>query len=53
VPYPPEDLLALKVVVAGNLQPATIRGVVSQGILLGAACSTAVNRVAPNGTPVQ
>jgi methionyl-tRNA synthetase len=57
--YRPEELVGLKVVVATNLQPATIRGVVSQGMLLGAACSGAVpalltvNRPVPNGTPVQ
>lgn len=40
-------------------EPATIRGVVSEGMLLGAACSGAlpalltVNRPVPNGTPVQ
>ena len=36
--YRPEELLGLKVVVVTNLQPATIRGVVSEGMLLGAAC---------------
>ncbi len=57
--YRPEELLGLKVVVATNLQPATIRGVVSEGMLLGAACSgvlpalLTVNRPVPNGTPVQ
>jgi len=49
----------VKVVVATNLEPARIRGVVSQGMLLGAACSGAapalltVNHPVPNGTPVQ
>lgn len=57
--YRPEELVGLKVVVAANLQPATIRGIVSQGMLLGAACSGSVpalltvNRPVPNGTPVQ
>ena len=57
--YRPEELLGLKVVVAANLQPATIRGVESQGMLLGAACSGAqpalltVNLPVPNGTRVQ
>jgi methionyl-tRNA synthetase len=57
--YLPQELLGLKVVVATNLEPATIRGVVSQGMLLGAACRDAapalltVNRPVPNGTPVQ
>jgi methionyl-tRNA synthetase len=57
--YRPEELVGLKVVVATNLQPATIRGVVSNGMLLGAACGGAipalltVNHPVPNGTPVQ
>lgn len=57
--YAPEELRGLKVIVVMNLEPATIRGVVSQGMLLGAACSGAVpavltvNRPVPNGTPVQ
>jgi methionyl-tRNA synthetase len=57
--YRPEELLGLKVVVATNLQPATIRGVVSNGMLLGAACAgtrpalLTVNHPVPNGTPVQ
>jgi methionyl-tRNA synthetase len=56
--YRPDELLGLKVVVAANLQPATIHGVRSEGMLLGAACSGApalltVNRPVPNGTPVQ
>lgn len=57
--YRPEELLGLKVVVAANLEPATIRGVVSEGMLLGAACDGAVpalltvNHPVPNGTRVQ
>lgn len=57
--YRPDELVGLKVVVATNLEPATIRGVVSQGMLLGAACSGAapalltINRPVPNGTAVQ
>ncbi len=57
--YQPGELLGLKVVVATNLAPATIRGVRSEGMLLGAACSGAlpalltVNRPVPNGTSVQ
>ena len=56
--YRAEELLGLKVIVATNLQPATIRGIVSQGMLLGAACNGAkpalltVNQPVPNGTPV-
>ncbi len=57
--YRPEELLGLQVVVVTNLQSATIRGVVSEGMLLGAACSQAVpalltvNHPVPSGTPVQ
>ena len=57
--YRPEELIGLKVVVAANLQPATIRGVLSEGMLLGAACEGAVpalltvNHPVPNGTRVQ
>jgi methionyl-tRNA synthetase len=57
--YRPEELLGLKVVVATNLQPATIRGIVSEGMLLGASCGgpvpalLTVNRPVPNGTQVQ
>ncbi len=58
--YAPEDLLGLKVVVAVNLQPARIRGIVSQGMLLGANCHSdetiallTISRNVPNGTPVE
>jgi len=57
--YRPEELVGAKAVVATNLEPAKIRGVVSQGMLLGAACSDAaaalltVNRPVPHGTSVQ
>lgn len=58
--YPSKDLLGLKVVVAVNLQPTRIRGIVSQGMLLGANCHSdetiallTVSRDVPNGTPVE
>src|SRR5574340_1035763 len=58
--YAPEDLLGLKVVVAANFEPARIRGIVSQGMLLGANCHSdgtiallTVSRDVPNGTPVE
>ena len=35
--YRPEDLLGKQVVVVANLQPATLRGVESQGMLLAAS----------------
>ena len=57
--YRPDELLGLKVVVLTNLQPATIRGVGSEGMLLGAAWGQAipalltVDHSVPNGTPVR
>ncbi len=57
--YAPDALLGLKVVVLANLAPAVIRGVESQGMLLGAGCAGSapalltVNRAVPNGTAVQ
>ncbi len=58
--YAPQDLIGLKVVVVANMEPATIRGVLSQGMMLGAGCSSSedvglltVNRDVPNGTPVE
>ena len=53
------ELRGLKVVVVTNLTPAKIRGVESQGMLLGVGCQDqkaagllTVNRSVPNGTPV-
>ncbi len=34
--YPPETLIGKKIIVVANLQPATIRGIESQGMLLAA-----------------
>lgn len=57
--YRPESLLGLKVVVLVNLAPAVIRGVESQGMLLGAGCAGSapavltVSSPVPNGTAVQ
>ncbi len=57
--YRPAELLGLKVVVAANLEAATIRGLVSEAMLLGAACDGAVpalltvNHPVPNGARVQ
>lgn len=54
--YAPEDLRGLKVVAVANLAPARIRGVESQGMLLGVGCEETkgialltVNRPVPNG----
>lgn len=58
--YAPQQLIGLKVIVVANLEPATIRGVLSQGMMLGAGCSQGqdvalltVNKDVPNGTPVE
>lgn len=57
--YAPEELRGLKVVVVANLAPAKIRGVESQGMLLGVGCEDAkavalltVSRPVANGAPV-
>jgi len=58
--YSAEELRGQKVIVAANLAPARIRGVESQGMLLGVGCEDTksialltVNRHAPNGAPVE
>jgi methionyl-tRNA synthetase len=58
--YEPSQLLGMKVIVVSNLEPATIRGITSQGMMLGANCGSGqemafltVNRNVPNGTPVE
>ena len=58
--YTPQQLIGLKVIVVANLKPATIRGVLSQGMMLGAGCSDGedvalltINKDVPNGTPVE
>ncbi len=57
--YTPNQLQGLRVIVVTNLAPAKIRGVESQGMLLGVSCQDqkaagllTVNRPVPNGTPV-
>jgi len=57
--YQPEELRGLKVVVVANLTPARIRGIESQGMLLGVGCEEAnavalltVNRSVANGAVV-
>ncbi len=57
--YAPEELQGLQVVVVANLAPARIRGIESEGMLLGVGCEDSravalltVNRRVPNGTPV-
>ncbi len=57
--YAPADLVGQSVVLVANMQAAVIRGVTSQGMLLGANCHTGgvalltVDRAVPNGTPVE
>lgn len=57
--YSPEDLCGMKVVVVANLASARIRGVESQGMLLGVGCEDpsevallTVDRPVPNGAVV-
>ena len=57
--YTPDELHGLKVVVVANLAPARIRGIESQGMLLGVGCEEVksvalltLNRPMPNGTLV-
>lgn len=56
--YSPESLVGRQIVVVVNLQPATIRGVVSEGMLLaadveGKAVLLAPDREVPNGSIVR
>ena len=58
--YTPSQLLGMKVIVVANLEPATLRGVTSQGMMLGANCHNGqeialltVSRDVPSGTPVE
>jgi methionyl-tRNA synthetase len=58
--YTPQQLIGLKVIVVANLEPATIRGVLSQGMMLGAGCHDGqdialltINKDVLNGTPVE
>jgi methionyl-tRNA synthetase len=57
--YAPDELHGMKVVVAANLVPVRIRGIESQGMLLGVGCEEVrsvalltINRPMPNGTLV-
>ncbi len=58
--YTPTQLHGMKVIVVTNLEPAKIRGIISQGMMLGANCHVdqeiallTVSRDVPNGTPVE
>ncbi len=58
--YQPRELLGLQVVILANVVPVTIRGVRSEGMLLGVGCGgtgeialLTVNRPIANGARVQ
>jgi methionyl-tRNA synthetase len=58
--YRPEELVGLKVIIVANLEPAVVRGIESNGMMLGVGCSdrdeiavVTLNRDAPNGTRVE
>ncbi len=58
--YGSRDLVGLQVVLVANMAPATIRGVRSEGMLLGVGCDGAgeialltVNRPVANGARIQ
>jgi len=56
--YQPADLIGRTVIFLANLEPATIRGVTSQGMILAAGADdilglSGIDRDAPPGTPVR
>ncbi len=58
--YQPEELLGLKVIVLANLESATIRGIESNGMMLGVGCNdrenialVTINRDMPTGARVE
>ena len=58
--YQPEELIGLKVIVVVNLEPAIIRGVESNGMMLGVGCNDreniallTINRDMPSGARVE
>lgn len=58
VSYSPEELIGRRVVVVANLQPATLRGVVSEGMLLAASYGKmprliSADELSPSGTRVR
>ncbi len=46
--YTPEDLIGRRVVVVANLEPATIRGEESQGMILAASDEEGISVLAPD-----
>ena len=58
--YRPDELVGLQVIVVTNLEPTTIRGIVSEGMMLGVGCDEGqdialltVNKEVENGSPVR
>lgn len=56
--YAPEDLVGKQVIIVANLEPATIRGIKSQGMLLAAAdgkdlAIATIEKALPSGTRVR
>lgn len=58
--YTPQELIGMKVIVVANLSPSTIRGIDSNGMMLGAGCTggsgvalLTVNRDVAAGTHVE
>ena len=47
--YAPEDLVGRTIIIVANLEPATIRGVTSQGMLLAASSGDAVKLLMVDG----
>lgn len=50
--YKPEELIGKKVVVVANLEPATIMGIVSEGLVLTACRQSEVELIDPKGLPI-
>lgn len=56
--YAPQELVGKNIVVATNLEPRTVRGILSQGMLLAADASNSIvllttDKDVPPGTPVR
>lgn len=58
--YQPEELLGLRVIIVANLEPAVIRGIESNGMMLGVGCNDresiallTINRDMPSGARVE
>ncbi len=58
--YQPEELIGLKVIIVANLEPAIIRGIESNGMMLGVGCNDreniallTINRDMPTGAHVE